>query len=145
MRRQSKGVSGRVNRARLPKAARRALSRRELLKYSVAAAGATATSGLFWRGAFAATTKLVVTTMPGPRWEGALRGSAAAYQAKHPDVEIEILVSPYAEHYQRIGTSLIEDSSSFDAHLFDPWPAARTERSTQRKILPPEPTQGHCF
>jgi SAM-dependent methyltransferase len=32
-----------------------------------------------------------------------------------------------------------------DAHLFDPWPAARTERSTQRKILPPEPTHGHCF
>jgi multiple sugar transport system substrate-binding protein len=99
-----------------------AVTRRRFLKTSVAAGAAlgAASSGLFWRGAMAAARKLVVTTMPGPRWEGALRASAKAYQAKHPDIEIEILVSPYAEHYQRIGTSLIEDSSAFDAHLFDP-------------------------
>ncbi|MFO1060648.1 MAG: extracellular solute-binding protein [Dongiaceae bacterium] len=95
-------------------------SRRRFLELSAAAAAGIAASGLFWRGAMAATRKLVVTTMPGPRWEGALRASAKAYQAKHPEIEIEILVSPYAEHYQRIGTSLIEDSSAFDAHLFDP-------------------------
>jgi len=70
--------------------------------------------------AIAQTKKLVVTTMPGPRWEGALRASAVAYQAANPGTEIEILVSPYAEHYQRIGTSLIDNSSDFDLHLFDP-------------------------
>ena len=58
--------------------------------------------------ALAADKKLVVTTMPGPRWEGALKASAEAYKAAHPGVEIDILVSPYAEHYQRIGTSLAE-------------------------------------
>jgi multiple sugar transport system substrate-binding protein len=99
---------------------RAGLSRRRFLEISAATAAGAAASGLFWRGAMAATRKLVVTTMPGPRWEGALRASAKAYQAKHPEIEIEILVSPYAEHYQRIGTSLIEDSSAFDAHLFDP-------------------------
>jgi ABC-type glycerol-3-phosphate transport system substrate-binding protein len=70
--------------------------------------------------ALAADKKLVVTTMPGPRWEGALKASAEAYKAAHPGVEIDILVSPYAEHYQRIGTSLAEDSADFDLHLFDP-------------------------
>lgn len=100
--------------------ARHGVSRRRFLKSSAAIGGAAAAGGLFWRGSIAATRRLAVTTMPGPRWEGALRASAKAYQQKHPDIEIEILVSPYAEHYQRIGTSLIEDSSAFDAHLFDP-------------------------
>ena len=68
----------------------------------------------------AATSRLSVTTMPGPRWEGALRASAKAYEAKNPNVEIEILASPYVEHYQRIGTSLNNNSSDFDLHLFDP-------------------------
>ncbi len=97
------------------------LSRRALLRNSAAAAatGVLANS-LGWRGAIAQTKKLVVTTMPGPRWEGALKASAAAYMAKNKEVAIDILVSPYAEHYQRIGTSLIEDSADFDAHLFDP-------------------------
>src|SRR5215207_569480 len=100
---------------------RSGLTRREFVQKS-AAVGVlgTVASGIGWRGAIAQEKKLVVTTMPGPRWEGALKASAQAYMAKHPDVAIEILVSPYAEHYQRIGTSLIEDSSDFDAHLFDP-------------------------
>lgn len=92
-------------------------TRRQLL----AGAGLAAAAALApWRGAIAETRRLVVTTMPGPRWEGALRASAAAYMARNPTVTVDILVSPYAEHYQRIGTSLIEDSSDFDAHLFDP-------------------------
>lgn len=70
--------------------------------------------------AIAQSKRLVVTTMPGPRWEGALRASADAFKAAKPDVEVEILVSPYAEHYQRIGTSLTEDATDFDRHLFDP-------------------------
>ena len=100
---------------------RSGLTRREFVQKS-AAVGVlgTVASGIGWRGAIAQEKKLVVTTMPGPRWEGALKASAQAYMAKHPDVAIDILVSPYAEHYQRIGTSLIEDSSDFDAHLFDP-------------------------
>lgn len=99
---------------------RRSLNRRQVL-HGGAALGVTAAAGLLPAApALAQSQRLVVTTMPGPRWEGALRASAAAYMAANPNVEIEILVSPYAEHYQRIGTSLAEDSSSFDAHLFDP-------------------------
>src|SRR5262245_1850630 len=96
------------------------VTRRRLIKGSAALAAMGAAGTIGWRGAIAADKKLVVTTMPGPRWEGALKASAKAYMGKHPDVTIDILVSPYAEHYQRIGTSLIEDSSDFDAHLFDP-------------------------
>ena len=70
------------------------LNRRRLMQ---SAAGAAA-SVIGWRGAIAAEKKLVVTTMPGQRWEGALKASAKAYMAKHPDVAIDILVSPYAEH-----------------------------------------------
>jgi ABC-type glycerol-3-phosphate transport system substrate-binding protein len=77
-------------------------------------------AGFGLKPAIAQTKRLVVTTMPGPRWEGALRASATAYQAANPDVQVEILVSPYAEHYQRIGTSLAEDAADFDLHLFDP-------------------------
>ena len=97
------------------------LSRRKFLGGSAAAGVAlgAASSGVGWKGAIAQSKRLVVTTMPGPRWEQALTASAKAYMAANPDVEIEILVSGYAEHYQRIGTSLIEDSSDFDAHLFD--------------------------
>ncbi|MEQ8965046.1 MAG: extracellular solute-binding protein [Azospirillaceae bacterium] len=93
--------------------------RRTILKAGAAGALVTAT-GLPWRRARGQSQRLVVTTMPGPRWEGALKASARAYQEANPGVEIEILVSPYAEHYQRIGTSLIDDSSDFDLHLFDP-------------------------
>ena len=97
------------------------VSRRKFLGGSAAAGIAlgAASSAVAWKGAIAQSKRLVVTTMPGPRWEGALTASAKAYMAKNPDVEIEILVSGYAEHYQRIGTSLIEDASDFDAHLFD--------------------------
>ena len=98
------------------------VSRRKFLGGSAAAGialGATS-SGVAWKGAIAQSKRLVVTTMPGPRWEDALKASAKAYMAKNPAVEVEVLVSGYAEHYQRIGTSLIEDSSDFDAHLFDP-------------------------
>ncbi|MGE0648153.1 MAG: ABC transporter substrate-binding protein [Alphaproteobacteria bacterium] len=97
------------------------VSRRTVIKGAAAGlAAAAASSAVTWRGAVAQSKKLVVTTMPGPRWELALKASAKAYMEKNKDVEIEVLVSPYAEHYQRIGTSLIEDSSDFDAHLFDP-------------------------
>ncbi len=93
------------------------LSRRRVLQ---AGAAATMAAGFGLKPAIAQTKRLVVTTMPGPRWEGALRASATAYQAANPDVQVEILVSPYAEHYQRIGTSLAEDAADFDLHLFDP-------------------------
>ena len=63
--------------------------------------------------------RLTVTTMPGPRWEGALTASAAAYMENNPDVEVQILESPFTEHYQRIGTSLASDSNEFDMHVFD--------------------------
>ena len=94
-------------------------NRRELIK-SAAAGMALAAGWLPAMPALAASKRLVVTTMPGPRWEGALRASAEAYQVANPDVQVDILVSPYAEHYQRIGTSLAEDASDFDLHLFDP-------------------------
>jgi ABC-type glycerol-3-phosphate transport system substrate-binding protein len=107
-------LRARVSRAKL-------LSRRDFLKRTAltGAALGMATTGLRDR-ALAATSRLAVTTMPGPRWEGALRASAKAYEAKNPNVEIDILVSPYVEHYQRIGTSLTNSSSDFDLHLFDP-------------------------
>jgi ABC-type glycerol-3-phosphate transport system substrate-binding protein len=62
---------------------------------------------------------IVVATMPGPRWEGALRSTAEAYMNANPDVEVEIVVSPFTEHYQRIATSLATDSSEFDVFVFD--------------------------
>lgn len=96
---------------------RTAITRRNVLRTG---AGVGALAALRAAPALAQSKRLVVTTMPGPRWEGALRASAGAYQAANPGVEIEILVSPYAEHYQRIGTSLIADSADFDLHLFDP-------------------------
>src|ERR1700731_4650959 len=97
------------------------VSRRRVLGGgSALGASALLGSGLLPRPALAVSKTLSVTTMPGPRWEGALRASAAAYHSAHPDVEVKILVSPYAEHYQRIGTSLAENSSDFDLHLFDP-------------------------
>lgn len=110
------GVVGQAGRR-----ARGGVSRRGFVKgVAAGAALAAASSAVTWRGAIAESKKLVVTTMPGPRWEMALKASAKAYMEKNKDVTIEVLVSPYAEHYQRIGTSLIEDSSDFDAHLFDP-------------------------
>ena len=114
--RTSSETNGTVERARS------GVSRRRFLRGGGAAGVAlgAASSGVAWKGAIARSRRLVVTTMPGPRWEQALKASAEAYMAGNPDVEIEILVSGYAEHYQRIGTSLIEDSSDFDAHLFDP-------------------------
>lgn len=97
------------------------LDRRGFVVGASALGAATLLGGaILPRPAVAQARTITVTTMPGPRWEGALRASATAYQAAHPDVEIRILVSPYAEHYQRIGTSLAEDSSDFDLHLFDP-------------------------
>jgi len=96
------------------------ISRRAVLRQGAALGAVAAAGGLLASPAVAQSRRIVVTTMPGPRWEGALRASAAAYMARTPGTEVEILVSPYAEHYQRIGTSLIEDSAAFDAHLFDP-------------------------
>jgi multiple sugar transport system substrate-binding protein len=63
--------------------------------------------------------QVVVATMPGPRWEGALQGTAQAYMDQNPDVEVQIVVSPFTEHYQRIATSLASDSSEFDVFVFD--------------------------
>lgn len=95
-------------------------NRRTVLRTGVAGGALVLAGATPLRRAFGQARRLVVTTMPGPRWEGALRASAAAFEAANPGVEIDIVVSPYAEHYQRIGTSLIEDASDFDIHLFDP-------------------------
>ena len=96
------------------------VDRRSLILGSAAIGGAALLGTGLPRPAIAQSKTLTVTTMPGPRWEGALQASAKAYQAKNPGTEVKILVSPYAEHYQRIGTSLAEDSADFDLHLFDP-------------------------
>ena len=71
------------------------VSRRTVIKGAAAGlAVAAASSAVTWTGAIAANKKLVVTTMPGPRWEMALKASAKAYMEKNKDVEIEVLVSP---------------------------------------------------
>jgi ABC-type glycerol-3-phosphate transport system substrate-binding protein len=67
----------------------------------------------------AAAGTVVVATMPGPRWEGALRASARTYMAKNKNVQVKLIVSPFTEHYQRIGTSLQTDSSDYDIFVFD--------------------------
>jgi ABC-type glycerol-3-phosphate transport system substrate-binding protein len=96
-------------------------SRRQFLERS-AAVGAVAVSTVVTgiRGkVFAADNKTItVGTMPGPRWEGALRASAAAYQAK-AGTAINLVVNPFTEHYQKIATSLATDSSNFDVFVFD--------------------------
>jgi len=63
--------------------------------------------------------ELVVATMPGPRWEGALRTSIETYKKANPNARVKLVVSPFTEHYQRIATSLATDSSAFDVFVFD--------------------------
>ncbi len=60
--------------------ARSGVSRRKFLRSSAAAgvAVSAASSGVAWKGAIAQSKRLVVTTMPGSRWEQALKASAEA-------------------------------------------------------------------
>jgi multiple sugar transport system substrate-binding protein len=102
-------------------------TRRQFLKTSaalgVAATAPAALASKSWAAPVFVTQRkqgrVVVATMPGPRWEGALRASAKTYMAKNPDVEVEFVVSPFTEHYQRIGTALQTDSSDYDIFVFD--------------------------
>jgi multiple sugar transport system substrate-binding protein len=57
--------------------------------------------------------------MPGPRWEGALKTSIAAYKKANPGAKVTLQVNPFTEHYQKIGTSLATNSSSTDIFVFD--------------------------
>ena len=70
--------------------------------------------------------------MPGPRWEGALRASAEAYKTVNPDATVNILVNPFTEHYQKIGTELASDSDATDVYVFD----AALLGQSQAKLLP---------
>ena len=62
---------------------------------------------------------ITVATMPGPRWEGALRSSAEAYKDANPKATVNVAVNPFAEHYQKIGTELASDSDATDLYVFD--------------------------
>jgi multiple sugar transport system substrate-binding protein len=70
--------------------------------------------------------------MPGPRWEGALRASAEAYKTVNPEATVNILVNPFTEHYQKIGTELASDSDATDVYVFD----AALLGQSQAKLLP---------
>jgi multiple sugar transport system substrate-binding protein len=104
-------------------------TRREFLKKGGTIAAAAAAPAVLAGGASAAAKRafvtrrmqgtVVVATMPGPRWEGALRASARTYMAKNKDVNVKFVVSPFTEHYQRIGTALQTDSSDYDVFVFD--------------------------
>ena len=103
-------------------------TRRELLKRTAVIGVAASVPALFAESASAARRvfvtrraagTLVVATMPGPRWEGALRASAKTYAKANPDVKVSIAVSPFTEHYQRIGTALQTNSSDWDIFVFD--------------------------
>jgi len=106
-------------------------SRREFLKRAAVAGAVVAAPGALAAGAGAsagtrrafvarrATGTVVVATMPGPRWEGALRASAKTYMQNNPDAKVKFVVSPFTEHYQRIGTALQTDSSDYDIFVFD--------------------------
>jgi len=95
------------------------LTRRQFLERS-AAAGAVSAIAMpaIARRAYADAKPITVGTMPGPRWEGALKASAAAYEAK-TGTHINLVVNPFTEHYQRIATTLATDSSNFDVFVFD--------------------------
>lgn len=95
------------------------LTRRQFLERS-AAAGVASTIAMpaVLRRAYAQAKPITVGTMPGPRWEGALKASAAAYEAK-TGIPINLVVNPFTEHYQRIATTLATDSSNFDVFVFD--------------------------
>jgi multiple sugar transport system substrate-binding protein len=106
----------------------RRTTRRDFLKGTAAVGVAAAAPAFLAGGASAASRvfvsrrkagKVVVATMPGPRWEGALRASAKTYMQKNPDMKINFVVSPFTEHYQRIGTALQTDSSDYDIFVFD--------------------------
>lgn len=104
-------------------------TRKEFLKRSAAIGVVVAAPGALAAAASARSRrvfvarkmsgKLVVATMPGPRWEGALRASVKTYMQNNPDVKINLVVSPFTEHYQRIGTALQTDSSDYDIFVFD--------------------------
>jgi ABC-type glycerol-3-phosphate transport system substrate-binding protein len=104
-------------------------TRRDFLKSTAAVGAAVAVPGALAERAGAASRvfvarrqqqgTVVVATMPGPRWEGALRASAKTYMRQNKDVKVEFVVSPFTEHYQRIGTALQTDSSDYDIFVFD--------------------------
>lgn len=95
------------------------LSRRQFITRSVAVGAASSIAlPAIVRRAFAQNRPINVGTMPGPRWEGALKASAAAYTEKTGQA-INIVVNPFTEHYQKIATSLATDSSNFDVFVFD--------------------------
>ena len=95
------------------------LTRRQFLERS-AIVGVASTVALpsLGRRAFAEAKPIKVGTMPGPRWEGALKASAAAYEAK-TGTPVNLVVNPFTEHYQKIATTLATDSSNFDVFVFD--------------------------
>src|SRR5262245_35475640 len=94
------------------------LNRRQFLERSAAVGVASAVAlPSLGRRASGQAKPITVGTMPGPRWEGALKASAAAYQAK-TGVQVNLVVNPFTEHYQKIATSLATDSSNFDVFVF---------------------------
>jgi multiple sugar transport system substrate-binding protein len=62
---------------------------------------------------------ITVATMPGPRWESALRASAAAYKKVNPEATVNISVSAFDEHYQKLANELATDSDATDLWVFD--------------------------
>ena len=71
---------------------RSGIDRRSLLGAGAALGGAALLCSTFLaKPAIAQTKTITVTTMPGPRWEGALQASAKAYQAANPGIEVKIL------------------------------------------------------
>lgn len=95
------------------------LTRRQFLERSAAVGVAsTVAMPVLGRRAFGQGKPIAVGTMPGPRWEGALKASATAYEAK-TGIPINLVVNPFTEHYQRIATTLATDSTNFDVFVFD--------------------------
>lgn len=92
------------------------ITRRQFLERSAAVGASAALAGRV--GSARAASTITVGTMPGPRWEGALRASADAYQAASGNT-INLVVNPFTEHYQKIATSLATDSTEFDVFVFD--------------------------
>ena len=78
-------------------------------------------------------------------WRGRMR-ACRGVGATLPGAGVEAFDAALARWLEANVAPAFTVRHRIDAHVFDPWPAVRTDcAAVERKILPPAPTQGHPF
>jgi multiple sugar transport system substrate-binding protein len=85
---------------------RRGLHRRNLLKFGAGLGAAGLAGGVSRRGWAAAPVTIKFMTWSGPAMESAFRAGIAAYQAKNPNVTVEMQLVTNGTYYQQVDTRL---------------------------------------